>query len=246
MEAKEILKELGLSEGEAKVYLALLRLGESQVNKVKTETKIHRTTIYDFLDKLIKKGLASYVVKNNVKFFSASHPSSLDSLLKEKKEKLEETLPELVKLCSLEKKQLKVEVYEGVEGFKTLYGKILRDEKFFVKEKKELLGFGVEEAKFEEKFPYILRGYIKKEQKAGIQERLIAKKGTKFIYEYPHMHYKYIDEKFFSPTPTIIYWNSIGFIVWDPLTVIVIENKDLADAYRKHFELMWKIADKKP
>src|SRR3989338_11107775 len=118
MEAKEILKELGLSEGEAKVYLALLRLGESQVNKVKTETKIHRTTIYDFLDKLIKKGLASYVVKNNVKFFSASHPSSLDSLLKEKKEKLEETLPELVKLCSLEKKQLKVEVYEGVEGFK--------------------------------------------------------------------------------------------------------------------------------
>ncbi len=239
MQKEDVLKELGLSEGEIKVYIALLILGESQVNKIKTKTKMHRTTIYDFLDKLIKKGLASYVVKNNVKFYRSAHPSKLEELIKEKKEHLEEVLPSLIKMSELEKKQLKVDVYEGVEGFKTLLNKTLN-------ESKELLSFGIDETKFEEKFPHIIKNYIKKERKFGHRERLIAEKSTKFVYKYSHMHYRYIDKKFFSPTPTMIFGNNVGFLIWDPLTVIMINNNDLADAYRKHFELLWKIADKKP
>lgn len=240
MDNKEVLTELGLSDGEAKVYLALLRLGESQVNKIKTETKMHRTTIYDFLDKLIKKGLVSYIIKNNVKFFSASHPSNLEDLLKDKKERLEEALPNLLKLADFEKKQLKVEVYEGIEGFKTVMNRILREGPG------EFLSFGIDEEIFEKKFPNLMKSYLKKEQKAGVKERVITRKGTKFIYNHPHIKYKYMNEKFFSPTPIGVFGNAIGFFVWEPFTMIVIENKDLANSYRKHFELMWKIAEKKP
>lgn len=239
METKEVLKDLGLSEGEAKVYLALLRLGESQVNKIKIETKMHRTTIYDFIDKLIKKGLVSYVVKNNVKFFSASHPSNLESLIKEKKERLEEALPNLVNLAELEQKSLKVEVFEGFEGFKTVMNKILSQEK------EEFLSFGIDEEIFDKKFPNLIKSYMRKEEKAGIKERVITRKGTRFVYKNPHIKYKYMDEKFFSPTPIGIFSNFVGFFIWEPFSVVVIENKDLADAYRKHFELMWKIAERK-
>ena len=239
MEKKDVLKELGLSDGEAAVYLILLKTGEAQVNRIKAETRMHRTTIYDFLDKLTKKGLVSNVVRNNIKSYSAVHPSRLELLIKEKKEHLEEVLPSLVKLSEIEKKSLKVEIYDGIEGFKTLLGRILM-------ESDELLSFGIEEAKFEEKFPHIIKAYMKKEQSLGKKERLIAEKGAKFVYKYPHMRYRYIDRKFFSPTPTMIFGKNIGFLVWDPLVVIAIENKDLAGAYRKHFELLWKIADKKP
>lgn len=232
---KEVLKELGLSEGEATVYLALLKLRESQVNKIKKETKMHRTTIYDFLDKLMKKGLVTYVIKNNIKFFVAAHPSKLDELLREKKDHLNEILSSLIKLAESKKRKLKVEVYEGVEGFKTLLNKIL-------KETEELLGFGIEEIEFETRFPDIIKSYFKKEGKLGIKERLITQKDTKFIYKYPHMHYKYIDKKFFSPIPTMIFGKNVCFVVWEPLTIIIIENEDLADAYKKHFELLWKIA----
>lgn len=239
MEKKDVLKELGLSEGEAAVYLALLRLGDSQVNKVKIETKMHRTTIYDFLDGLIKKGLVSYVVKNNVKFFIAAHPSKLDDLIKEKKEHLEEIVPSLIKLAELEKRQIKVEVYEGLEGFKTFIGRMLQ-------RKGELLAFGIDESQFESKFPYLMKSYLVKEEKLGLTERIITRKGVKFIYRKKYMDYRYIDEKYFSPTPTLTWGKFVIFIIWEPLTVIFVENKELADAHKKHFDLFWNIADKKP
>lgn len=238
MEKKEVLKELGLSEGETSVYLALLRLGESQVNKIKTETKMHRTTIYDFLDSLIKKGLVSYVIKSNVKFFTAAHPSKLNELIKEKKEHLDEVIPSLIQLAELEKRHLKVEVYEGVEGFKTYINRMLD-------RKSELLAFGIDETQFEAKFPHLMKTYLIKEEKLGLTERLITRKGAKFVYKRKFLNYRYIDDKYFSPVPNVTWGNLVISIIWDPLTVIFVENKDLANAYRKHFELLWKIADRK-
>ncbi|MBI4168144.1 MAG: hypothetical protein HY515_04255 [Candidatus Aenigmarchaeota archaeon] len=240
MENREVLIELGLSEGEAKIYLCLLKLGESQVNKIKTETKMHRTTIYDFLDGLIKKGLVSYVVKNNVKFFIAAHPNRLRSLVQEKEEHLKEIVPSLVQLADLEKKSLKVEIYEGVEGFKTFINRMLNRHS-------ELLGFGIDESQFESRFPHLMKSYFKKEGKLGLKERLITKKGASFTYKkFKYLEYRYIDQKYFSPIPTMTWGNLVLFIIWDPLTVIFVDNKDLAESYRKHFELLWKIADRNP
>lgn len=239
MEKKEVLKELGLSDGEAIIYLALLRIGESQVNRIKTDTKMHRTTIYDFLDSLIKKGLVSYVIKNNVKFFIAAPPARLQNLLHDKEEHLKEILPSLVKLSDLEKRNIKAEIYEGVEGFKTFVNRMLN-------RKSELLAFGIDESQFDAKFPHLMKSYIMKEGKRGLTERIITKKGVNFIYKRDFMHYRYIDGKFFSPVPTITWDNFVIFIIWDPLTIIFVENKDLAESHRKHFELLWKIADKRP
>lgn len=239
MDKKEVLKELGLSEGEAIVYLELLRLGESQVNKIKTATKMHRTTIYDFLDSLIKKGLVSYVVKNNVKFFIAAHPARLQNLIQEKQEHLKEIIEPLLHLAEIEKRQIKVEVYEGFEGFKTFVNRMIN-------RNSELLAFGIDESQFEAKFPHLIKSYIKKEGKLGLSERIITRKGAPFIYREKFMHYRYIDSKFFWPVPTLTWGNSVTFIIWDPLTIVFVENKDLAESHRKHFELLWKIADKKP
>ena len=239
MNNKEILKEIGLSDGEAIVYLALLKIGESQVNRIKNDTKIHRTTIYDFLDSLIKKGLVNYVIKNGVKFFKASDPSHLENLLKEKKELLESIIPSLSKLSEFHKYSLKVEVYEGVEGIKLFFNRPL-------KEDREFLGMGIDETKFSDKFKYIIESYIRKCIKLGVKERLITEKGTKLTYKHSHIIYRYVDKKFFSPMPTAIFGNIVAFIIWEPLTVIFIENKDMAGAYKKHFELIWKVADKNP
>ena len=56
---KEILKEIELLEGEVDFYLALLRLGPSLVSRIHKETGLHRTHIYDLLEKLKEKGLES-------------------------------------------------------------------------------------------------------------------------------------------------------------------------------------------
>ena len=169
MDRELALKKIGLSEGESKIYLTLLRLGESKVHNIKQETKMHRTTIYDFLDSLIKKGLASYVVRNGVNYYIAAPPERLSSLIKEKEETLAQVLPDLTKIAESEKRKLKVEVYDGVEGYKTHLNLIL-------KEKKEFIGFGFDESLFEKRFPTLLKSYFKKAEKLGIKERLISKR----------------------------------------------------------------------
>ena len=49
MEINKVLENLGLKEGEIKVYLDLLKFNQSSVAKIKERTQLHRTTIYDFL-----------------------------------------------------------------------------------------------------------------------------------------------------------------------------------------------------
>ena len=61
----EYLEELGLTNAEAKIYIALLELGSSQAGKITEKTGIHRRTVYDAIERLIEKGLISYIKQNN-------------------------------------------------------------------------------------------------------------------------------------------------------------------------------------
>ena len=237
METKTVLEDLGLSDGEIKVYLALLKLGSSPVSKIKEESNLHRTTIYDFIEKLINKGLVSYIVKNNIKFYSAMHPSKLMDFVKEKEINLKDILPNLIKLSERHREEIKIEIFKGKEGFKSVLNLMLR-------EKKNLYGYGIDEAKFEANFPIDLKQFLKKEQKLGIKERLISKKDAEFYYKSPHIEYKFFDEKFFSPTPWFAFSDYICVMIWDPLTAILIKSKELSDGFYKHFNLLWKIAKK--
>jgi len=237
MDITKALEETGLSEGEIKVYIALVKLGSVPVNKIKEETNLHRTTIYDFLEKLINKGLVSYVIKNNVNYYQATKPIKLLDFVKEKEENIRGIIPEIEKLSQIKREEIRVEVLKGVEGFKTLLNDILRTGK-------ELLAFGVEESLFQEKFPTLLEQYFKKEEKLGIKERVLTSEKTKFIFKRKSIKYRYVPDEFFSPTTTNIYGNKVVMIIWEPLTIVMIENSGLADSYKKHFEMLWKISKK--
>ncbi|MBS3097523.1 hypothetical protein J4209_01865 [Candidatus Woesearchaeota archaeon] len=74
---EEALRKFGLSDREIKVYLALLELGEALASKIAEKTNTPRTLSYDILENLLKKGLVSYVIKSNKKYFSAFDPNNL-------------------------------------------------------------------------------------------------------------------------------------------------------------------------
>lgn len=237
METKSVLEDLGLSDGEIKVYLALLKLGSNPVSKIKEESGLHRTTIYDFIEKLINKGLVSYVVKNNIKFYSAIHPSKLMDFIKDKEINLKEILPNLIKLSEQHREEVKIEIFRGKEGFKSILNLILR-------EKKDLCAYGIDETRFEANFPIDLKKYFKREQKFGIKERIISKKEAGFYYKYLHIKYRFFDDEFFSPTPWLAFSDYIVVMIWDPLIIILIKSKELVKGFYKHFNLLWKIAKK--
>ena len=63
----ETLIKIGLTDAEAKIYLVLLELGSSQAVHITSKSALHRRTVYDAIERLVEKGLVSYIRENNIK-----------------------------------------------------------------------------------------------------------------------------------------------------------------------------------
>ena len=239
MNLKESLETIGLSDGESKIYLALVKLGSSNVSNITKEVKIHRTNVYDFLEKLTIKGLVNYVIKGGVKYYKATHPNKLLDFVKEKENTIKTILPDLKKLSEFFKEELSVEVYDGTEGVKTLLKDVLR-------EGKDHVIFGIDEIMFQKKLGHFMDWYFKEEKKLGFRERVLTIDNPAFIYSYDTVTYRYLPSSSFNPTPTWVYGNNVAILIWEPFTVIRIKNRELADSYNKYFEILWKQAKEKP
>ena len=94
---KKLLRGIGLAESEISVYSALLEMGSSKAGDLVNELSLHRSRIYDALNMLLEKGLVSYVIRNNVKYFEASDPEKLLTRVEEQKKMLDERKKEINK-----------------------------------------------------------------------------------------------------------------------------------------------------
>ncbi len=129
MRAEEILQNFGLTEAEVKLYIAMLKVGEAAASALAKRTNTNRTFTYDRLKKLIELGLASYVIKENKKYFKPAPPSQLLQLLKEREEQLETVIPELEKLEAGETPGPDIDVFYSKAGIKTVLNLALREGK---------------------------------------------------------------------------------------------------------------------
>ena len=84
-----LLTESGLTPGEAKVYLALLELGEATTGPITEQSGVAKSIVYHLLTKLGKKGLVSYIIKEKTKYYQAAEPSHLLEVLDKKRKDLD-------------------------------------------------------------------------------------------------------------------------------------------------------------
>jgi len=85
---EEVLKEVGLTQGEIRVYKACIKLGESSTGAIMKKSNISSSKVYLILDKLIEKGFIAFSIKNNIKIFSPSNPSNILEFISKKQESL--------------------------------------------------------------------------------------------------------------------------------------------------------------
>ncbi len=93
----KLLEDIGLTKGEIKVYLTLLKLGETTTGRIIDEAQISSGKIYEILDKLLKKGLVSFIIKEKTKYFQASNPNRILDFLHEKEKLIKIKETELIK-----------------------------------------------------------------------------------------------------------------------------------------------------
>ena len=229
---KENLQELGLSEGEAEIYLALFKLTNASITQLAKKTGRHRTNIYDTIEKLKEKCLVSESITDNKRVFSAADPENLLNYLKEKEETANEIVQELHQFQKSLKNEIQVETYKGTAGLKSVFRDILR-------EKKDYIGYG-EGRRFMVILPIFYEQFRNKLEELGIATRLILKKGIKIPFR-KWLQIKYLD--YISPSTTFIYGDKVAIVIWQPFpTAIKITDKQVADSYRTYFEVMWKQA----
>ncbi len=120
-----LLKNLGLSEAEAQVYLACLELGQASIQEISRHSRVKRTSIYNFLDGLKSKQLITETKKGKRNIYSAVRPTHLLEHLKNKVSEFEKIVPELNALHANSKNKPSVRYYEGVKGINEVYLDVL-------------------------------------------------------------------------------------------------------------------------
>lgn len=226
------LTTAGLTENESKVYLALIDLGPSLAGGIARKTGMHRRSVYDTTEMLIKKGLVGYILKNNRRLFQASNPERILDIIKEKENLLEPLITELGKRYGKTKEKEETNFYKGKEGLKTVFEDQLKSQ--------EILILGASPKAYEV-LQFYFKWYDKTRKEKRIEARIIA--SDRKIKRIPLAEIKYLPEKYSNPVSVNIYGDKTAIILWakDPLA-IVIKNKEITSGYRNYFELMWRIA----
>lgn len=240
----QFLREVGFTDNETRVYLELLKSGEALASELSDRTGVNRTLAYQILNNLMKRGLASYVIKNNVKYFKAAHPSKLSHFLKEKELNIQKLIPDLLKLAKKpEEKKYSAELYEGKEGLKTIMNDITRSKP------KEWLDFtsGLT-------IDVLPKFFMDKWEKLRVEEKIKARflindtsdgrKRGKELEKLKLSEVRYLPKGFKSPSHIYIYGSKVGIALWvkEFPFGILIESKEIAGRFREFFEWFWRLS----
>lgn len=238
MELQDQLKTAGLTDNESKVYTTLLEIGPKSASTLAHRTGLHRRVIYDTADRLIKKGVIGYMLENNKKIFQASNPGRILEIIKEKEQALEKVMPQMLELFNQKKEKPRQETnfYKGINGLKSVFEDQLS-------EGKEILIIGASEQAYELLGIYF-HWFDKKRQEKKIRTKIIFNAKNKF--KIPLSEIRYLPKEYSSNMAINIYADKVAIILWkknNPIAIL-IKDQEIAEGYRKHFELMWKISEK--
>jgi len=242
MDAEEqILTDYGLSKNESKVYLANLKLGIAKVNDIAKKSNTLRTTVYEILDSLLKKGLVSKTLKDNIVHFVAVSPKELLNILDEKRKKVFDGIPLLEELQNKTKQLIKVESFESPGGIKALTNDLLSEKNYTYK----VFGGASAWLNFSPSFTEIFYRK-KKEQKIFSkainpkEEKALVKKG-----EIVNSERRYLPGMGFTSN-CYIYLDKVAFLDYekDNFRGVIIQDKEFNQMVNFMFDSLWVKAKK--
>jgi len=234
------LQNLGLSQREAKVYVALLALGSTTVGPISNKTTISSPKIYPTLQKLQEKGLVSHIIVSKTKYFQALSPNNLLRTIKEKEALFTELVPQLEALQFLQNTIPTAEIFQGFASTKTLFDDIVSkmdmDSFYYVFAFKD-------QYKTNNTAKYFVQNFHKILEELNVDDRLIAHTSVKNEVLEAYSGNTNVKKRFSQasfPAGLIITKNFIIIDSWEKEAVhIRINSSAIAKQYALFFESMW-------
>ena len=237
------LERLGLNKNEAKVYYALIIKGKATAQELVKSLGVYRNIVYDNLEKLLGKGLESFVVEGTKRIFIAEKPSAIVEFLETRQEKLNEVIkqakeiiPDITKILGSHSSKQDVIVFRGIAGLKKVLGEIVQANKSWC------IGITNESVKILGETYW--KNYNVKKKDTKTKEWLLWNHDfkNKVIADNENSKHKILPKKLDQVTETIMYENKVAIMVYsaEPI-VIVMENKEIFEAHKKHFDFLWSL-----
>jgi len=239
-----ILEDLGLTNAEIKVYMTLLKLGSAQAGEVIEFSGIQSSVVYRSFATLIDKSLINFIKKGKKKVYQATKPESFFNFIEEKKRKFTEILPELKKQQEYSRKKETATIFKGISGIKEVYGIMINSKA------KEYLTFGggpvtVDVMGLTWWINLHNRRIANKLPSRQIFDLAVRNVGGTEIEIKKMTDIRYLPAEFAQFQETIIVGDKVAITVFSEQPyAFLIEDKNVAEGYKKYFELLWKRAKK--
>ncbi len=235
-----ILEDLGLTNAEIKVYIALLELGNSSAGAILEKSNLHNSVVHRALNTLIDKGLISYILEGRKKIYQATNPENFYDFIENKKKRFEQILPELKQKQKFVKQETSGTIFRGKRGINEMYNIILNTGG------KEYNTFGggtrvTHDIMGETWWKNLhARRIAKKIKSRQLFDETIRDFG-KWLNKKVLTKIKFLKPEYEQLQETIICGDNVGIAIFTENPYgILIKDKTVAEGYKQYFELLWK------
>lgn len=242
------LESFGFSQKESLIYIALLYLGRGTATEIGKKTGINRTTIYDIIAGLERVGLVVQLGGTRKKTYRPESPEKLPIILEKKASRFRDMARQSEGLVGMLQSitiktpnKPKIKVYEGNKGLQSLYDASLLCKTYI----RSFLTADALEA-FD---PEYIHSYFERRARKGIKIKGILndseasreyKLKSKELLREIHLVPK---EKMDIVPEVYIYDDTISIFSVKERLGVSIESKDIANAFKKLYDLAWERAE---
>jgi len=246
------LKQLGLSQTEAKLYITLLKSGPLTVASLAEAARINRTAAYSHINSLLEKGIIAKT-KGSANRISAVSPDSLHYLIEQKEiqiDLLKEKFPSIIMALNSTISPTtpishgEMKYYKGRNGVKKIYEEALKSEELRTYFNNKVIKKALPEN--EKLFLSALKRNTKIKLKEIVQNTLgskelamdfLRKQGTNRCF------YKFLPEGVsLSTTNILIYEGTVAIIdVRNQISGVILKNQNYFESSKEIFDLLWRL-----
>jgi sugar-specific transcriptional regulator TrmB len=236
----ETLKSIGLSKNETKVYLDLIQNNQSSALEISKRTKIHRPNTYDALRTLSEKGFAQQIPNGNKRAFKALDPKKITDYILHKKQEVDSIIPHLVEFSKSSNHKEEITISKGLFALRNAILGLLEC-------KDGICVYGIPQNSNE----ILGDGFLKDFHKRRLKEKIFMKhiynqEANDRISELNRLKFteaKHLAKKYDSHVTTNVCKDRVVIIIFsDPVSVIEIKSKDIAQTYLNYFDILWNHA----
>ncbi len=247
----DILKQIGLNQSEIQVYMALLELGEAKSGEILKKAGLNSGRIYEVFDSLHKKGFISSVVKSGTRYFSPADPKNIhyyiaqkEREIQEQKEEFDALMPDLLKKINAGKQDVRIEVFQGLNGIKSAYQKELAyvRESGFV----NILGVTSRSGYSNKVYDFFVFNQQPWRRELGLRIRKVLDISSK--RDRSREHEREADIRYFNFASPVSYSITHGIVIMgihndeENSITIVIESESVSRSFIQQFEVVWDAA----